>query len=294
MPLAPEPDDHPHIHPAVPAAPRREIAGDLELVRSVLDGSEEGWRRFLERYSGLIEAMIRRYLGAHDRDEIRSVYAEVLESLYFRKLAQFEGRSALSTWLTLVTRNHVLDHLRQRFGRRHPPRALQRLAKDDREIFRLYYVEGWSFADVLQHMHSAAPAWNETRLLAALRRIETQIGDRWLRRLAYDLHAQSIGAASGRLVAYLDHVRDEFKRNEGAHSPDYHLMEREAQAVIERLQSVLATLPEDERRILSLRFERGWSARRIADELGLSGPRGAYTLLDRIVRGLRRRLGNRS
>jgi len=293
MSLSSDPDD-PRSPSADAEPPRKEIAAELELVHSVLAGSEEGWRRFLERYSGLIEAMICRYLGARDRDEIRSVYTDVLESLYVRKLARFEGRSALSTWLTLVTRNHVLDHLRRRFGRRHPPRALQWLAKDDREIFRLYYVEGWSFAELLHHLHSAAPAWNETRLLAALHRIETQIGDRWLRRLAYDLHAQSIGAASGRLVAYLDHVRDEFKLNEGAHSPDYHLMEREAQAVVERLKSVLAALPEDERRILSLRFERGWSARRIADELGLSGPRGAYTLLDRIVRSLRRRLGDRS
>jgi RNA polymerase sigma factor (sigma-70 family) len=70
-------------------------------------------------------------------------------------------------------------------------------------------------------------------------------------------------------------------------------MEREARAVDERLQGIIASLPEDERRILSLRFERGWSARRIAEELGLSGPRGAYTLLDRIVRSLRRRIGER-
>jgi DNA-directed RNA polymerase specialized sigma24 family protein len=263
----------------------------VELVRSVLSGSEPAWRRFLTLYGGLIEAMIRRYLGPRDREEVHSVTAEVLESLYLKKLAHYEGRAALSTWLTLVTRNQVLDHLRRRFGRRHPPQALRRLAKNDREIFRLYYVEGWSFADVLRRQASQAPGWNETRLLAALRRIEAQIGDRWLRRLAYDLHAQSVGAASGRLMAYLDHVRDEFKLNEGAHSPDYHLMEREARAVDERLHGIIASLPEDERRILSLRFERGWSARRIADELGLSGPRGAYTLLDRIVRGLRRRIG---
>lgn len=294
MPLSPDPDEPPRVRSTGPRPPRKEIAGDLELVREVLAGSEESWRRFLERYSGLIEAVIRRYVGAHDRDEVRAVFTDVLEALYFRKLATFEGRSALSTWLTLVTRNHVLDHLRRRFGRRHPPRALARLTRDDREIFRLYYVEGWGFSDLLQHLHSAQPAWNETRLLAALRRIEIRIGDRWLRRLAYDLHAQSIGAASGRLVAYLDHVRDEFQLNQGAHSPDFHLMEREAQAVIERLTSLLAALPEDERRILSLRFERGWSARRIADELGLPGPRGAYTLLDRIVRSLRRRMGERA
>ncbi|MGH7731200.1 MAG: sigma-70 family RNA polymerase sigma factor, partial [Candidatus Eiseniibacteriota bacterium] len=188
-------------------------------------------------------------------------------------------------------RSQVLDHLRRRFGRRHPPEGLRRLPRCDREIFRRYYVEGQSFADVLHALQVDEPAWNDMRLFSALRRIEGKIGDRWLRRLAYDLHAQSTGAASGRLVAYLDHVRDEFKLNEGAHSPDYHLMEREAQAVVERLRTFLAALPAREQTILSLRFERGWSARRIAEELGLSGPRAAYTVLDRIVRGLRRRMG---
>jgi len=280
--------------PAAPeAAGRKDIAEDLALVRAVLSGSEQAWRRFLGRYAGLMEAVLRRYLGPRDPEEIHSVYAEVLESLFLRKLTQYEGRAALSTWLTLVTRNHVLDHLRARFGRRHPPHGLRRMAKSDREIFRLYYIQGWTFADVLRRLGSGTAGWDAERLLAALRRIEAQIGDRWLRRLAYDLHAQSIGAASGRLVEYLDHVRDEFKLNEGAHSPDYHLMEREAQAVVDRLRGVIAALPPEEQRILSLRFERGWSARRIADELGLAGPRGAYTLLDRIVRNLRRRIGER-
>jgi RNA polymerase sigma factor (sigma-70 family) len=272
-------------------AARDDPADERELVRAVLAGSEEAWRRFLQRYSGLIQAMVRRYLGPRDHDEVGAVYLDVLESLYRRKLALYEGRASLSTWLTLVARSQVLDHLRHRFGRRHLPGALRRLPATERDIFRLYYIEGRRFADVLHALQAKAPAWTETRLCSALHRIETRIGSRWLRRLAYDLHAQSTGAASGRLVAYLDHVREEFRLNQGAHSPDYYLMEREAQAVVERLRAILAGLPPEERRILSLRFERGWSARRIAEELGLSGPRGAYTVLDRIVRGLRRRMG---
>src|SRR5262245_5113286 len=106
---------------------RKDIAEDLALVRSVLSGSVEAWRRFMARYAGLVEAVIRRYLGPRDPEEGRAVYAEVLESLYLKKLALYEGRAALSTWLTLVTRNQVLDHLRRRFGRRHPPQALRRL-----------------------------------------------------------------------------------------------------------------------------------------------------------------------
>lgn len=288
----------PPTHPLdddVPSGPPSPVGGEhaeeLELVRLVLSGSEDAWRRFLTRYSGLIHAMIRRYMAPRDRDDVSDVYADVLESLIRSRLALYEGRASLSTWLTMVTRSRVLDHLRCRFGRRHPPAALRRLSPTDREIFRLYYIEGQAFGDVLRALRMNGAAWDQMRLVSALQRIESRIGSRWMRRLAYDLHAQSVGAASGRLLAYLDHVREEFKLNEGAHGPEYHLMEREAQVVVDHLHRSLATLSPKDREIITMRFERGWPARRIAEELGLSGQRAAYTLLDRILRVLRRRMG---
>lgn len=264
--------------------------GDLALVRSILTGSPEAWRAFLLRYSALIHAVIHRYLHARNADEARTLYVEVLESLYRRKLATYEGRAALSTWLTVVVRTGVLDHLRHRFGRRELPRALRGLREPEREIFRLYYVQGRSFVEVMGRLNGRGGSWSAARLVAALQRIEDQLDPRWLRRLAYDLHAQSTGAASGRLLEYLDHVRHEFEHHPGAHSPEYHLMEREACDAVSRIRSLIGRLPAEDQRILTLRFERGWSARRIAEELGLPGPRGVYTVLDRILRGLRRQL----
>lgn len=263
---------------------------DLVLVRSILDGSSEAWRVFVLRYSGLIHSVIRRYQYAANADEARAVYVDALESLRLRKLASYEGRAALSTWLTLVTRTTVLDHLRHRFGRRELPKALRTLDETDRTIFRLYYVEGRGFSEVRARLGRDNGPWSITRLLAALRRIENRLNSRWLQRLSYDLHAQSAGAASGRLLQYLEHVRREFQENASAHSPDYHLMEREAQQTVARVREAIARLASEDREILTLRFERGWSARRIAEELGLPGPRGAYTVIERIVRQLRREL----
>jgi DNA-directed RNA polymerase specialized sigma24 family protein len=127
-------------------------------------------------------------------------------------------------------------------------------------------------------------------MLASLQNIEARVDDRSLRRLAYDLHAQSSGASSGRLLAYLDHVREEFKLYEGAHRPEYHLLEREARRTLDRVRQLIDELPAEDRQVYTLRFERGWTAQRIAEELGLPDARGAYTLVDRIVRRLRRRL----
>src|SRR5262249_23081475 len=159
----------------------------------------------------LLWAVIRRYLPAREREEAHAVLAELLIGLYQHKFATYEGRAALSTWLTLVARAEAVDHLRRRFGRRSAPRGLRRLSPDEREIFRIFYVEGRGLREVLLELQRSDPAWTQRRLLSSLHSIEREVDDRSLRRLAYDLHAQSSGAASGRLLAYLDHVRDEFK-----------------------------------------------------------------------------------
>ena len=274
-----------------PAAPvTADHSQDLTQVREILAGSRTAWERFLEAYAGLLWAVIRRYLPHRERDECHAVFAELLTGLYQHKLATYEGRAALSTWLTLVARAAAVDHLRRRFGRRALPRGLKRLSTVDQEIFRMFYIEGRGVREVLLELQRSDVSWTHQRLLSALQIIEREVDDRSLRRIAYDLHAQSSGAASGRLLAYLDYVRDEFKQLEGAHRPEYHLMEREARRVLERVRELIAELPPEERRVYSMRFERGWTAHQIAEELGLADRRGAYTLVDRIVRGLRRKL----
>lgn len=265
-------------------------ADDLVLVRAILEGSSEAWRDFVTRYSGLIHAVIHRYLYAVNADEARTVYVDTLASLRRRKLATYEGRAALSTWLTLVARTMVLDHLRHRFGRHELPDALRKLDEADQKVFRLYYVEGRSFGEVRGCLGRNGESWAISRLLASLRRIEDRLDSRWLKRLSYDLHAQSTGAVSGRLIQYLEHVRREFQENAGVQSADYDLMEREAQQTLAQVLAAIARLAPEDREILTLRFDRGWSARRIADELGLAGPRVAYTALERIVRKLKREL----
>lgn len=265
-------------------------AADLALVRRILEGDEQAWQTFVERYAGLIHAVSRRYLHSRDPDDRRTVFVDVLSSLRRSKLRTYEGRAALSTWLTLVARTEVMDYLRRNFGRALRSKALDRLAPHEQVLFRLYYIEGRPIGEVVTMLGAAGDPWTTDRFVAALQHIERRLGERWLRRLSYDLHAQSVGASSGRLLEYLDHVRDEYQQRSGALSPDYHLMEREARRTAQRLEEMVAALEPRERAVLELRFERGWSARQIAEELGLDRSRSAYTLLDRIIRGLRRRL----
>ena len=155
-------------------------------------------------------------------------------------------------------------------------------------VFTTIAAGGAHFCALLAPGQTAC--WGDDRFVAALHNIERKLGDRWLKRLSYDLHAQSIGAASGRLLEYLDHVRDEFGQLAGALSPDYYVMERQARHTVDALRLKIASLSPRDRRLLELRFERGWTAGRIAAELGMGGQRSVYRAVARIVSRLRRQL----
>jgi RNA polymerase sigma factor (sigma-70 family) len=262
---------------------------DLELVGRITGGSQEAWEQFIFRYSGLIHSVVRRYL--FDAEEVRDVYVEVLSRLHEGRLATYEGRSALSTWLVLVARSVALDHLRRRFGRREVPGGIQRLRKRDQRVFHLYYVDGLSFDAVRHWMSQHGEPISAEELVATLERIESSIDNRTLRRIVYDLHAPSVGAASGRMMEFLDWHRDRQERLRRERNPEQLLIDKEARATAERVRELLEELPEEERRVLTLRFDRGWTAVQIAAEMGYENPRRSYTVIDKGLRRLRRWLG---
>jgi hypothetical protein len=71
--------------PAYPAASVEKLPApihleDLALVQRILGGDSASWETFVDRYSGLILAMARRYLRSRDPDGVRTVFANVLES----------------------------------------------------------------------------------------------------------------------------------------------------------------------------------------------------------------------
>ena len=244
----------------------------------------DAWHRLVERHSAVIHSVLRRYL--QDEEEVRDAYVDTLERLYKGQLARYEGRSSLSTWLVFVARSAALDRLRSRLGRRELPAGVKDLSEREREIFRRYYFEGQSF-EAVRHW-AALPA---DELAEILGRIEATLSRRSLRRYAYDLHASSVGAASGRLLEFLDHLREEHAGRLSEREPDYALLEKEARATTRRVRALIERLPEAERRILTLRFDHGLSARQIAESMGLEGQRQAYTQVDRALRRLRKWLG---
>ncbi len=271
------------------AAPREtRVQEDLALIEMVLGGSIAHWHAFVDRYAGLIYSVIRRQLFAEDEDDVRTVFADVLESLYRGKLAEFRGSSELSTWLIVVSRGKALDHLRHIQGRRKHPQGWDDLSTLERSVFKFHFVEGLGFEAVIQSLHSAGMRANAETVAHAVLKIEATIDKHYLRRLESDAKAPALGVVSGRLLDYMKHM--EFERERVEEDPDEGFTREGIDAMAARVRELLGDLTDEERDVVRLRYEEGWTAQRIASERGLSGQRKVYTILDGALRKLRRLL----
>ena len=163
---------------------------DYSLVQRLVAGDGAAWGEFVERFERLVLARVAataRELGLPvDRAELEDVTAEVFSQLVaneFDALRRFEGRSRLSTWLSVVARRIALRKLAA--VRREPWRmaaaapeallsssrgeeplaaliqgenrellgqGLARLAERDRQLVALLYVEALSYREISERL----------------------------------------------------------------------------------------------------------------------------------------------
>jgi len=265
------------------------VEEDLALIARVDEGSTPHWHAFVDRYAGLIYSVIRRQLFAEDEDEIRDVFTEVLDTLYRGKLTEYEGRSELSTWLIVISRGKALDYLRRRDGRRKLPLAHDQLTPLEQDIFRLHHVEGLGFEAVIHTLASTGTRVSADDIANAVIRIDSLMDPHYLNRLEYNARAPSLGVVSGRMLDFLQGLQLQYERPR-TDAPDQALEREDLEAMGRRVRELLAEMSDEEREIMRLRFDEGWTARRISDELGLGGQRKVYTVIDRVIRVIRNRL----
>lgn len=159
---------------------------DLELVQRLLARDGEAWREFVVRYERLILARVlataqecRASLQQTDADDLVS---EVFSTLLAREMAslrRFEGRSKLSTWLTVVARRVALKSMRpERERPLHEPArtakedvvrdvvaaeestrlkdGMDELVERDRALLRMIYEDGLSHREVARRLNVSA------------------------------------------------------------------------------------------------------------------------------------------
>ena len=154
---------------------------DRALLQRCLQHDPGAWNDFVDRFLGLIYHVI--HYTSHLRstpltpEEVEDIAQEVLLQVVandYAVLKQFRGRSSLATYLTVIARRicvHQLaklaptkkplpaelkraeddDHPRARVGLERQEevlKLLRRLPSKEREVVRLFYLEGRSYEEI--------------------------------------------------------------------------------------------------------------------------------------------------
>jgi RNA polymerase sigma-70 factor (ECF subfamily) len=161
---------------------------ELTLVQGCIAGERASWRAIMKQYGALVAHAVRstflRVLKQADPnlvdDAVQSVWMALCAD-QCRRLRGFEGNSALSTWLTVLSTRRALDYIRSEMRKgsmrhvrlddedrdivkelRAPENeeqfsmdelfvlyeALERLPEDDRLVLKMYYLDGLSYRSI--------------------------------------------------------------------------------------------------------------------------------------------------
>jgi RNA polymerase sigma-70 factor (ECF subfamily) len=157
---------------------------DRTLLQRCLQHQPGAWNDFVDRFLGLIYHVI--HYTAHLRstpltpEDVEDVAAEVLLQVVsddYKVLRQFRGNSSLATYLTVIARRICVHELTRRIAARDSapaqarpaeerPRAqvglesleevqklLRRLPAREREVVRMFYLEGRSYEEISTRLH---------------------------------------------------------------------------------------------------------------------------------------------
>lgn len=166
-------------------------AADRTLLQRCLNREPGAWNDFVDRFIGLIYHVV--HHTSHLRsvalkpEDVEDIAAEVLLGIVandYSALRQFRGHSSLATYLTVIARRICIHELVKRTGvpEAAPPidgrpaveqaakeeapkaqvgldsveevqRLLKKLPSREREVVRLFYLEGRSYEEISTELH---------------------------------------------------------------------------------------------------------------------------------------------
>ncbi|HER43968.1 MAG TPA: hypothetical protein ENO08_05865, partial [Candidatus Eisenbacteria bacterium] len=163
----------------------------------------------------------------------------------------------------------------------------------DKLIFKLFYIEILPLEALVLQLRWNDPRITTDDIVQSIQRIEALLDPRYLKNLEEKNRARKRGIRSSQLAYYLIdmQIRDELHMRYG--EADAGTLEKEVDVNVRLLREKISGLREDEQKILHLRFEQGLSAKAIAEEMEIGQQRRVYTIIDRILRKLRKSLEKR-
>jgi len=157
---------------------------DKALLQRCLDKEPGAWNDFVDRYLGMFYHVV--HYTSHLRsvtlapEDVEDLAAEILMQIVandYAVLKQFRGKSSLATYLTVIARRIAAHELKRRKATREvrpspapepetPSRTaaglesleevqklLRRLPTREREVVRLFYLEGRSYEEISTELH---------------------------------------------------------------------------------------------------------------------------------------------
>ena len=157
---------------------------DRELLHNCLAGKPGSWNDFVDRFLSMIYHVV--HSTAHLRssrlspEDVEDIAAEVLLQIVageFKVLKQFQGNASLATYLTVIARRTAVHEINRRQAVREEirtgavsadddladdsvaaqrsvesldevERLLRKLSGRDREVVRLFYLEGRTYEEI--------------------------------------------------------------------------------------------------------------------------------------------------
>lgn len=236
-----------------------------------IEGEGTDPRRLYEEHLDLIGTIcssIGRRNGCRP-DEIEDftsqVHVKLLEDECAR-LAKFEGRSSLRTFLVATIANLFRDWRIEKWGKWRPSALAQRLGPLAVRLERLLYRDRRSFAEAVRELRAN---YGETAPEPEMEHIAGQLKPRFSRRAVGDEGLEALPAGS--------QPDDDLLADERA---------EQGRRIVEALEAVMAELSVEDRMLLRLRFEDGLTVATIARMLGVP-QRPLYGRLDRLYKQLR-------
>lgn len=259
---------------------------ELNLVKEAAGGSEEAWKEFVKRYTSNLRRVIERYVK--NSELAGELFVSLLEKLKGGKLDTFSGKSTLSTWLFIVTRNHCRDHFRTASGIRHINSAMSGLDGLERRFFTLYFIESNPVQVTIESLR--AEFGREITYLDIIEceeRVRGKIEEKGLGNLMEKLlytpkrdalpSVERISAQSG-MERYFESTKP---------PPDTLMQSRDLARLIRYMREAVARLPHQDQLIIRMRFEHGKSARRISEILGMKDEKQVYRKLEKLFESIR-------
>ncbi len=207
-----------------------------------------------------------------DVEEVQELYSLVMLKMVqddYAVLRGFQGRSRWITYLTVVVQRVLLDQRVKEWGRWRPCVLARRLGPTAVRLDRRINRDGMDSAEAIRDLLTRGV--DETS--AELEALAEQIPRRAQRRLM-----------SG--DKYLSMIVDRHEADRRVAASE---RKRAANCLTSALASALREIPASDRRLLELRFGRGWTVRRIAASENLED-RPLYRRFHSILRQLRRHL----